>query len=123
MTKGIGIDITAVERMAKRIEKPEFVNLVFTENEIAYCQSKKHKAQHFAARFAAKEAYMKALGLGWTSDSDFKEIEITNNEVGQPSVQLFGETLAYYEKQKWKTIFVSLSHTKTLATAMVVIDG
>ena len=69
MTKGIGIDIVDVERMAKRIEKLEFMNLVSTKLEMGYCRTKKHQAQHFAARFAAKEAYMKALGLGWTSDA------------------------------------------------------
>lgn len=123
MTKGIGIDIVEVERMAKRIEKPEFVNLVFTEIEIAYCQSKKHKAQHFAARFAAKEAYMKSLELGWTNDADFKEIEITNDENGAPKMKLSGQTLAYFKNKNFSSILVTLSHTQSMATAMVVVEG
>ena len=122
MTKGIGIDIVEVERLAKRIEKPEFVNLVFTETEIDYCQSKKYKAQHFAARFAAKEAYMKSLGLGWTSDANFKEIEIINDENGAPRIELSGQTLAYFQKKKFTQVLVTLSHTESMATAMVVID-
>ena len=122
MTKGIGIDIVDVERMAKRIEKLEFINLVFTKTEIAYCQSKKHKAQHYAARFAAKEAYMKSLGLGWTSDADFKEIEITNDENGAPKMELSGQTLAYFQNKNFTQVLVTLSHTESMATAMVVID-
>jgi len=123
MIKGTGIDLVEVERMKKRIQKPEFVNLVFTIIEQDYCSSKKYSPQHFAARFAAKEAYMKAVGLGWTSDTDFKEIEVVNNEAGKPSLYLHGATLAFFKKQKWKTIFVSLSHTKKMASATVVIEG
>lgn len=122
MTKGIGIDIVDVERMAKRIEKLEFMNLVFTKLEMNYCRTKKHQAQHFAARFAAKEAYMKALGLGWTSDADFKEIEIINDENGAPKMRLSGQTLAYFQNKNLTQVLVTLSHTTSMATAMVVID-
>jgi len=122
MTRGVGIDVVDVARMAKRIEKPEFVNLVFTETESKYCLPKKHKAQHFAARFAAKEAYMKAVGLGWTNDADFKEIEIVNDENGQPKIVLSGQTLSYFRDRKFKQVLVSLSHTEATATAIVVLD-
>ena len=122
MTKGLGTDIVEVERMAARLEKPTFVNLVFTDTEINYCQPKKHKAQHFAARFAAKEAYMKAVGLGWTNDANFKEIEIINDKNGKPEIRLSGQSLKYFRGNNFKQILVSLSHTKTMAMAVVAID-
>ena len=122
MTKGVGIDIVDVSRMEKRIEKAAFIHLVFTETEINYCQSKKHKAQHFAARFAAKEAYMKAVGLGWTNDTDFKEIETINDQDGKPEIVLSNQTLAYFRDHDFKQVLVSLSHTTTLATAIVILE-
>lgn len=122
MTKGVGIDIVDVQRMAERIEKPEFVNLVFTKAEVNYCQSKKHQAQHFAARFAAKEAYMKAIGLGWTSNADFKEIETVNDQNGKPKIILSNQTLTYFRDHSFKQALVSLSHTSTLATAIVILE-
>lgn len=122
MIKGTGIDLVEVERMAKRIEKPEFVNLIFTRAEQEYCRSKKHLAQHFAARFAAKEAYMKAVGWGWTNDAHFTEIEVINNKNGKPNMVLSGQTLAYFRSQEFTAIQVSLSHTNSMATAIVIIE-
>ena len=122
MTKGIGIDIVDIKRMEERIKKKEFINLVFSKEEIIYCQSKKHHAQHFAARFAAKEAYMKALGLGWTSNTEFKDIEIINDQKGKPEIVLSNQSSTYFKKQGYKQALVSLSHTSTLATAIVTLE-
>jgi len=82
MIKGLGTDLVEVERMALKIKKNSFLSESFTLKEIDYCQLKKYPAQHYAARFAAKEAYMKAIGKGWSKEATFKEIEVENSEEG-----------------------------------------
>ena len=120
MITGIGTDIVETERIAKAIEKEQgFRELVFSKNEIAYCESKTNKYQHYAARFAAKEAYLKAIGTGWKNGTAFNEIEIFHTENGKPELQLLGKTAFTIGSVK---IFVSLSHIKSLATAVVVVE-
>jgi holo-[acyl-carrier protein] synthase len=121
MIKGLGTDLVDVTRLEKQKGKEGFINKVFTSTEIAYCEKKKHSAQHYAARFAAKESYMKALGTGWGDNAEFKEIEIVNNELGKPEMFLSGSTLSFFRQSEFKHIFVSLSHTTTAATATVII--
>ena len=121
MIKGLGTDLVDVARMVEKEGKPNFIKAVFTDNEIAYCSSKKHSAEHFSARFAAKEAYMKALGTGWGNYAEFKEIEVVNSELGKPELVLSGSTLIFFRQSGFKHIFVSLSHTTSAATATVII--
>ena len=123
MTKGVGIDLVDIERFSKKLDKPEFINLVFTKNEITTCRRQKHMAQHFAARFAAKEAYMKAIGTGWSNSANFKEIEVTNDDNGKPGLHLTGKTSAFFQENKFTNKFLSLSHTETTATAIVIITA
>lgn len=118
---GIGTDLVDIERLDKKLSKPAFVELIFTPLEIDYCLSRKHSEESFAARFAAKEAYMKALGSGWTKEANFKEIEIINGNQGKPSILLHGASKIHFEKSHLREIFVSLSHTKTSASAFVII--
>lgn len=118
---GIGTDLVEIDRMDKKLSKPQFVELIFTTVEQNYCLARKHSVENFAARFAAKEAYMKALGLGWTKEANFKEIEIVNDAHGKPSIQLHGESRVHFENSNLKEIFVSLSHTTTTASAFVII--
>ncbi len=118
---GIGTDLVDVDRLSSKLAKPQFVDLIFTTNEIDYCLSRKHSGESFAARFAAKEAFMKAIGSGWTKDADFKEIEIVKDEHGKPSIHLHGETKVHFDKSHLQEIFVSLSHTTASATAFVII--
>jgi holo-[acyl-carrier protein] synthase len=123
MITGIGIDIVEVERIAEKIEKNNgFRELVFSANEIAYCESKTHKYEHYAARFAAKEAFFKALGTGWLNDTSFNEVEIINNEQGKPGVVLLGLTNTTVNTLGNFNIMVSLSHIKLTATAVVIIE-
>ena len=123
MIAGIGIDIIEVDRIAEKIEKNSgFKELVFSEKEIAYCESKTHKNEHYAARFAAKEAFFKALGTGWLNGTSFNEIEITNDEHGKPSIALLGETSHVVNALRLANIMVSLTHIKTTASAIVVIE-
>ncbi|HTN08454.1 holo-ACP synthase [Agriterribacter sp.] len=120
MITGIGTDIVETGRIAKAIEKEQgFRELVFSNIEIAYCESKANKYEHYAARFAAKEAFFKALGTGWKNGTAFNEVEIVNNENGKPELQLLGKTAITIGVMK---IHVSLSHVKNMATAVVVAE-
>jgi holo-[acyl-carrier protein] synthase len=124
MIYGIGTDIVEVDRIAAKIEKGKgFRELVFTPQEIAYCEQQVNPAQHYAARFAAKEAFLKAMGTGWGHGKiNFNEIAITNNEAGKPLLQLTGPAASCYNELLIKQILVSLSHVKATAIAMVVIE-
>lgn len=123
MTSGVGIDMIEVERVAEKMSKESgFREMVFSKTEIAYCESKKSRFEHYAARFAAKEAFFKALGTGWAEGTQFNEVEIINNEEGKPEVHLLGSTLKTINGMGVKKILVSLSHIKTVASAVVMIE-
>jgi holo-[acyl-carrier protein] synthase len=123
MIFGIGTDMIEVERVAEKIGKNAgFRELVFSKKEIEYCEAKTNKYEHYAVRFAAKEAFFKALGTGWMNGTAFNEIEITNDESGKPLIYLLGETAISIAGMKLGKILVSLSHLKTLASATVIIE-
>lgn len=122
MIYGIGTDLIEVERVAKKVAKPDFKNKVYTEREIAYCEENYNSAESFAARFAAKEAFFKALGTGWQGYFSFCEVEILNNEKGKPEVFVHGKVKAFVDEHKLTNIQVSMSHLKSVASAMVVIE-
>ena len=124
MIYGIGIDLIEVERVAEKIGKLSgFRELVFSKNEIEYCELRANKFEHYAARFAAKEAFFKAIGTGWRDGTAFNEIEIINEENGKPVMSFLGKTAASVSKLNLGKIAVSLSHLKTMACAMVVIES
>lgn len=123
MISGVGIDMVDVERIAGKISNESgFRELVFSAAEIAYCESKKNKAEHYAARFAAKEAFFKALGTGWIENTRFNEIGVINAGNGKPEVTLSGITLDTINAMGVKKILVSLTHIKTTASAVVIIE-
>lgn len=123
MIAGVGIDMIEVERVAAKISKESgFRELVFSAVEIQYCESKTNKFEHYAARFAAKEAFLKALGTGWASGTAFNEIQIINNEAGRPELSLLGQTAQADIVQDIVSISVSLSHIKSIASAIVIIE-
>ncbi len=94
MIFGVGIDNIEVSRVKKQIDgTTKFKEKIFTSKEIQYCESKKSYAESFAARFAAKEAFFKAIGTGWRGGMQFKEIEIINNDLGKPDILISGKTL------------------------------
>jgi holo-[acyl-carrier protein] synthase len=120
-----GTDIIEVERIKKCINElgKKFINRIFTENEIKYCESKKElKYQHYAARFAAKEAFSKALGTGLSGFS-LKDIYIVNDDKGKPTL-IAENKAAEIVKEKFGecSIHVSLSHEKEYAIAFVIIE-
>jgi len=123
MITGIGIDMIEVERVAAKIGKEAgFRELVFSKNEITYCESKTNQFEHYAARFAAKEAFLKALGTGWKNGTAFNEIEISSDELGKPKLILFGDTAKSVAELGAIKISVSLSHLKSIAAAIVIIE-
>ncbi|MGQ0828435.1 MAG: holo-ACP synthase [Bacteroidota bacterium] len=123
MILGIGTDIAEVARIAKSIENNSFKEKVFSKMEIKYCEAKANRAESFAARFAAKEAFFKALGSGWRGGMAFNEVEVINDELGRPILQVLGKTSEIIREKKIKIIHVSLSHTKEMAVAMIVLEG
>jgi holo-[acyl-carrier protein] synthase len=123
MIFGIGTDLVDVERVAEKMEKKEgFRELVFSAHEIAHCETMSHKYEHYAARFAAKEAFLKALGTGWRKGTAFNEIEIYNDREGKPELRLLDTTANTIAGLNLGKISVSLSHVKTMACAMVIIE-
>ena len=123
MTSGLGIDMIEVERIAEKIKKESgFRELVFSDRGIIYCESKKNKYGHYGARIAAKEAFFKALGTGWAENTLFNHVEIINNKDGKPEVSFLGSTLEAINAMRLKKILVSLSHIKTIASAVVIIE-
>ena len=123
MIFGIGTDLIEVERVADKMEKKAgFKELVFSPDEIIYCEAKANKYEHYAARFAAKESFLKAIGTGWRNGTAFNEIEIYNDAAGKPELRFLGNTAKTIAELKPGTIFVSMSHLKTMASAIVIIE-
>ena len=123
MIYGIGTDIIEVHRVEKLIEKSELSKKrIFSEKEIAYCEPKKNKGENYAARYAAKEAFFKAFGTGWRGKMSFNEVEIVNNRLGKPEINLLGETLKTVNKKKIGKIHVSLTHLKDIVNAVVILE-
>ena len=115
---GIGIDITEVSRIESLAEQHEqFLTRVYTEREINYCSRKKNKYQHFAARFAAKESVLKALGVGWAQDIKWTDIEVVNDSYGRPRINTYGAVKKLLEQREVKEILISLSHISHYAIA------
>ena len=122
MIIGLGTDLVEVERMAKSIETTGFREKIFSPGEIVYCESKVNKAESYAARFAAKEAFFKALGTGWRGAMGFNEVEVINDELGKPSINLLGGAKKIISERKINTIHLSISHTRYIATATVILE-
>src|SRR5947208_5090148 len=119
MTEGVGIDIADVERVAQRIEKENgFKEMIFSVDEISYCESKANKFEHYAARFAAKEAFFKAIGTGWANGTAFNEVEVVNDANGKPGINFIGETNVTVGLMQIINILVSLTHIKMAASAV-----
>lgn len=123
MIFGIGIDLIEVERVEHRVASGNgFREYVFTPYEIEYCEAMANKYQHYAARFSAKEAFLKAMGTGWVGDIVLNEIEVRQEESQKPELKLYGETLLIYNRLKLGKISLSMSHLKHMATAIVIIE-
>ncbi len=124
MIVGIGVDIVTIERIARIRERhgERFSEKIFTPEETSYCLSRKNSNEHFAARFAAKEAVMKALGTGWSRGVGFRTIEVIREEDGPPQIMLHGGAKEHASHLGVSRIHISLSHTRGMAIAQAVLE-
>lgn len=124
MIYGIGIDQTFIPRIenALKLWGERFQKKVFTPAEIRYCLRKKNPGPSFAARFAAKEALVKALGVGMRRGIHWKDIEVNRGPLGKPVLQLNGLALETCRRERIDGIFLSLAHDRDYSTAVVVLE-
>lgn len=122
---GIGTDIVEVKRIEKLLasKREEFLSRVFSKAEARYCEAKARPAVHFAARFAAKEAFMKALGTGWAKGVGFGDITVRNDDEGKPSLEIAGKARELLDEKGPTWLWLSLSHTREFALAVAVIES
>lgn len=125
MILGTGIDLAEVARIREAVDKygRRFLERVFTAEEIAYVESKANRYERYAARFAAKEAGMKAIGTGWRRGVRWQDFEVRNQRSGKPGLVLHGEAAEVARRMGVETIHLSLTHTAALAQAFVILEG
>jgi holo-[acyl-carrier protein] synthase len=117
----IGVDLVAVTRIERLLhEHADMADELFTPGEIAYCKPKRRRMEHLAARFAAKEAVLKALGTGLGRRMSWTEVEVVNDRLGRPLVRLHGEVARWAAGHGLVEVDVSLSHTDGMAIAQAV---
>lgn len=123
MIYGAGVDIVEIPRMRSAISKHGdiFVNKLFTPREIAYARARKSSAQHFAGRFAAKEAFAKAFGEPKKFPIKWTEVEIVNDKEGKPVMKFYGAALKFFKKKHIAESIVSISHSRNYAIANVIL--
>ena len=125
MIVAIGVDVVEISRLeevfARRGER--FIKRVFTAAEISYCERRASRFASFAARFAAKEAVMKALGTGWSNGIGWKDIEVVSGTNGAPTIQLHGSALERMREIGATRALISLTHSDRMAIAQVVLDS
>ncbi|MFA4981339.1 MAG: holo-ACP synthase [Candidatus Omnitrophota bacterium] len=123
MIFGAGVDIVEVFRMRDAINKWEhsFLSKIFTEKEIGYSISRRFSYQHFAARFAAKEAVIKAFGEPRKFPIKWTDVEVLNDKEGKPMIEFRGDALKLKKRKKIDRIIVSMSHSKNYAIANVIL--
>ena len=120
MIIGTGTDIVEISRLAEALEK--IAARVFTAAELSRAESSAHRLEHLAGRWAAKEAFAKALGCGFGEKCSWLDIEITNEPNGKPTLNLSGVTSKTLEAVGGKRVHLSISHEKSYATAFVIIE-
>jgi holo-[acyl-carrier protein] synthase len=125
MIVGTGIDIAEVARIRRSIERfgDRFVQRVYTPGEINYCESKANRAERYAARFAAKEAAMKALGTGWNHGVRWRDCEVMRLPGGRPTITFHGTAAEVAARLGVKHAALSLSHTAEQAIAQVILES
>ena len=126
MILGTGIDLCEVDRIKRALESDHgtrFRDRVYTEREIAYSERRANRYERYAARFAAKEAGMKALCTGWSGWLGWHDLEVANLPSGRPTLKLQGKAAEIAEKRGVRNISLSLTHTAAQAMAMVILEG
>jgi holo-[acyl-carrier protein] synthase len=122
---GLGTDIVEIVRIGQMIERHGelFLQRVYTEEEIRYCQRRKECYQHFAGRWAAKEAVMKTLGTGWVRGVGWQNIEVLTKKSGQPTIHIRGSAVDLARKMGIQEVLITISHCRAYATATAVALG
>ena len=122
---GIGTDIIECDRIGRMLSQhgERFTNHVFTEEEVQYCSGRKIAEQHFAGRWAAKEAVLKALGTGWIAGITWKDVEVVIQLGGKPTIQLHRGAAQKASERGIAEVFISISHCKSHATATAIAVG
>ena len=122
---GLGTDLAEVERIAQSLARfgTRFTERIFTAQEIAYVERKANKAERYAARFAAKEAGMKAIGTGWQHGVKWHDFEVSNQASGAPRLALHGQAAAFAARLGARHVHLSLTHAQTLAMAIVILEA
>jgi len=122
---GLGTDIAEIDRLAAAIERhgAPFLKRLFTPTEIAYCERHKNRFERYAARFAVKEAAMKALGTGWRHGVRWRDIEVANLPGGKPTLHLSGVAQDFAVRLGVKHIHLSITHSGNFALAQVIFEG
>ena len=125
MIVGTGIDIAEVPRIRQSIERfgDRFLQRVFTAGEIRYCDSKMNRFERYAARFAAKEAAMKALGSGWNHGVRWRDCEVVRMPGGRPTIAFHGKAAEFAAKLGMKNAALSITHTAEQAIAQVILES
>ena len=124
MIGGIGIDLVDIDRIDGIIKKwqMKFLERTFSDREIKYCEKNAIPARHYAGRFAAKEAFLKCLGIGIAGGVNLRDIEVVNDNRGNPELEIHGKSREYVRNRDAKNAHVSISHTDTMAMAIVIIE-
>jgi holo-[acyl-carrier protein] synthase len=124
MIHGIGTDFVEVSRIERILKKwgDRFIDRVYAHDEIEYCKNRAFPAIHFAARFAAKESFLKSLGIGLGMGVGLREIEVSNNALGSPILKMNDKVAGILENLGVNAIHVSMTHTKEYAHALVVLE-
>src|ERR1700730_7841107 len=122
---GLGLDIAEIDRIQAAIARhgEPILERLYTPREVAYCERHKNKFERYAARFAAKEAAMKALGTGWRQGVRWRDIEVANAPGGKPALELAGVARELADRLGVKTISLSITHSGNLALAQVVFEN
>lgn len=125
MILGTGVDIVSVDRVRRVLarQRARFTERVFTPEEQEYCNTHRDPAPHYAVRFAAKEALLKALGTGWTGGIRWIDVEVRREEGKAPVIRIHGEAARIAAEMEVRAIHVSLSHSDENAVATVVLEG
>jgi holo-[acyl-carrier protein] synthase len=122
---GTGVDLAEVDRIREAIERhgQRFIERIYTPAEIAYVERKANRYERYAARFAAKEAGMKAIGTGWRGGVRWRDFEVTNLPSGRPTLRFHGVAAQFADKLGVRNITLSITHTAVQAMAIVILEA
>lgn len=125
MIVGVGLDIAEIDRIGAAIARhgAPFLERIYTTREVSYCENHKNKFERYAARFAAKEAAMKALGTGWRGGVRWRDIEVVRQASGKPTLDLEGAARRFANDLGVKNISLTITHSGNLALAQVIFEN